>query len=112
MTVQVRLILGSGGARGLAHIGVIEWLQENGFEIRSIAGSSMGALIGGIYAAGELQTYKNWVTALEKKDVLSMLDLSFSSTGLFWSRPRTTANVRRWVGPARRAPGPRSRSAT
>ncbi len=79
----VSLVLGSGGARGLAHIGVIEWLQENGFEIRSIAGSSMGALIGGIYAAGELQTYKNWVTALEKKDVLSMLDLSFSSTGLF-----------------------------
>ena len=50
----VSLVLGSGGARGLAHIGVIDWLTGNGYEIRSIAGSSMGAMIGGIYAAGKL----------------------------------------------------------
>jgi NTE family protein len=48
----VSLVLGSGGARGLAHIGVIHWLEENDYKIRSIAGSSIGALIGGIYAAG------------------------------------------------------------
>jgi NTE family protein len=79
----VSLVLGSGGARGLAHIGVIEWLEQNGYRIESIAGSSMGALIGGIYAAGELDTYKNWVTALDKSDVVRLLDLSFGWSGLF-----------------------------
>ena len=75
-------MLGSGGARGLAHIGVINWLNENGYEINSISGSSMGALIGGIYAAGELQTYADWVTQLEKMDVLRLLDFSFGEGGL------------------------------
>lgn len=79
----VSLVLGSGGARGLAHIGIIEYLEEQGFAIRSIAGSSMGALVGGVYAAGELKAYKNWVLALEKTDVLRLLDLSFGWTGLF-----------------------------
>lgn len=81
-TTSVSLVLGSGGARGLAHIGVIEWLEENGYEIRSISGSSMGALVGGIYAAGELDTYKQWVTALDRSDVVRMLDLSFGWSGL------------------------------
>lgn len=79
---SVSLVLGSGGARGLAHIGVIEWLEENGYAIQSISGSSMGALIGGIYAAGELSTYKQWVTALDRSDVVRMLDLSFGWSGL------------------------------
>jgi NTE family protein len=78
----VSLVLGSGGARGLAHIGVINWLNENNFEIQSISGSSMGALIGGIYAAGKLQTYADWVTQLEKIDVLRLLDFSFGAGGL------------------------------
>ncbi len=78
----VSLVLGSGGARGLAHIGVIEWLDENGYEIRSIAGSSMGALVGGIYAAGKLDVYTRWVTALERMDVIRLLDFSFDSAGL------------------------------
>ncbi len=79
---SVSLVLGSGGARGLAHIGVIEWLEENGYEIKSISGSSMGALVGGIYAAGELDTYKQWVTALDRSDVVRMLDISFGWSGL------------------------------
>jgi len=53
----VSLVLGSGGARGLAHIGVIHWLEENGYDIRSISGASIGALIGGIYACGQLDVY-------------------------------------------------------
>jgi NTE family protein len=77
------LVLGSGGARGLAHIGVIECLEERGFEIASIAGTSMGALVGGIYASGKLETYTRWVTALEKMDVLRLLDPSFSRNSLF-----------------------------
>jgi NTE family protein len=78
----VSLVLGSGGARGLAHIGVIDWLNEQGYDIRSISGSSMGALIGGIYAAGKLHVYADWVTRLEKIDVLRLLDFSFGNGGL------------------------------
>ena len=79
----VSLVLGSGGARGLAHIGIIDWLTENGYEIRSLAGSSMGALIGGIHAAGKMDIFTRWVTDLHRLDVIRLLDLSFGSTGLF-----------------------------
>ena len=79
----VSLVLGSGAARGLAHIGVIECLIEHGYRIDSISGASMGALVGGIYAAGRLDSYKQWVLALEKMDVIRFLDLAFSSEGLF-----------------------------
>lgn len=78
----VSLVLGSGGARGLAHIGVIRWLDEHDYDIRSISGSSMGALIGGIYAAGHLDDYERWVRALEKMDVVRLLDFSFERNGL------------------------------
>jgi NTE family protein len=80
---SVSLVLGSGAARGLAHIGVIEWLNEHDYRIESIAGASMGALVGGIYAAGKLDSYKQWVLALETMDVIRFLDLAFSSEGLF-----------------------------
>lgn len=79
---NLSLVLGSGGARGLAHIGVIQVLEEQGYCIRSIAGSSMGALIGGIYAMGELDTYRDWVCALDRGDVIRLLDFSFGATGL------------------------------
>lgn len=79
----VSLVLGSGGARGLAHIGIIDWLNENGYQIQSIAGSSIGALIGGMYAAGKLDVYANWVIALEKMDVIRLLDISFERKSLF-----------------------------
>lgn len=79
---SVSLVLGSGGARGLAHIGIIDCLTEHGLDIRSIAGTSMGALVGGIYAAGKLDLYKNWVSTLERRDVIQLLDLSFSNNGL------------------------------
>lgn len=79
----VSLVLGSGGARGLAHIGVIRWLEAHDYAVRSIAGSSMGALIGGIYATGKLDVYTAWVSALERLDVLRLVDLSFARAGLF-----------------------------
>jgi len=78
----ISLVLGSGGARGLAHIGIIYWLEENGFDIRSVAGSSMGALIGGIYATGKLQVYEEWVRAINKFDILTLLDISLTKGGL------------------------------
>ncbi len=79
----VALVLGSGGARGLAHIGVIAELEARGLEINYIAGCSMGALVGGIYAAGELEAYTEWARKLERKDVIGLLDLSFGFQGLF-----------------------------
>lgn len=75
---KVSLVLGSGGARGLAHIGVIRCLEERGFEIGYIAGSSIGALIGGIYAAGKLDDYTDWVRELRKRDIVKLMDWSFS----------------------------------
>jgi len=79
---SVSLILGSGGARGLAHIGVIHWLEKNGFRIESISGCSMGALIGGIYAAGKLDEFESWVRAITKLDIIALLDISWSKSGL------------------------------
>ncbi len=79
----ISLVLGSGGARGLAHIGVIDVLEEQGFRIGSIAGTSMGALIGGIYARGQLDVYRHWVTALDRMDVVRLLDPSWGRNALF-----------------------------
>lgn len=80
---QVSLVLGSGGARGLAHIGVIHCLEDNGYNIRYISGTSIGALIGGIYAAGKLDEYTKWVKELDKTHVLRLLDWSFSHGAIF-----------------------------
>lgn len=79
----VSLALGSGGARGLTHIGVIRWLEDNGYEIRSIAGSSMGALVGGIHAIGKLDVYETWARKITKGAMLSLLDFSMGTAGLF-----------------------------
>lgn len=94
---RVSLVLGSGGARGLAHIGIIRWLEEAGYRIDSIAGASMGALVGGIYAAGKLDSYRDWVCALRSTDVLRFLDLSFSVGGLFKGE-RIIDTLREMVG--------------
>jgi len=79
---SVALALGAGGAKGLAHIGVIEEIEAQGFEIVAIAGSSMGALIGGIHAAGKLDVYRDWVCALARLDVLRLVDWTFTGGGL------------------------------
>ncbi len=81
MKKTISLVLGSGGARGLAHIGIIRWLEDNHFDIRSICGCSMGALIGGIYAAGKLDDYQQWVSALRKIDIVTLLDFSWKKSG-------------------------------
>ena len=79
---SVSLVLGSGGARGLAHIGIIHWLEENGFKIHSISGCSIGALIGGVYAAGQLDKFEQWVCAITKLEIISLLDISWKTSGL------------------------------
>ncbi|WP_415887668.1 patatin-like phospholipase family protein [Neptuniibacter sp. QD37_6] len=74
----VSLVLGSGGARGYAHIGAIEEIERRGYEIVSISGSSMGALVGGMHAAGKLNEYKEWVTSLNWMRVVRLLDFTLS----------------------------------
>ncbi|MGZ8804596.1 MAG: patatin-like phospholipase family protein [Microbacterium sp.] len=78
---RVALALGSGGARGYAHIGVIQVLEERGFDIVSVAGSSMGAAIGGLHAAGVLPDYTEWVSSLSQRDVLRLLDPALKAPG-------------------------------
>ena len=78
----VSLVLGSGGARGYAHIGVIEALQEKGYEIVSISGSSMGALVGGLYACGKLPEFKAWILSLDVYEVIKLIDFSFAKNGM------------------------------
>jgi NTE family protein len=78
---RIALALGSGGARGYAHIGAIQVLDERGFEIVAIAGSSMGALVGGLRAAGKLDDYTEWALGLSQLDVLRLLDPSLSAAG-------------------------------
>jgi len=76
-TRRVSLVLGSGGARGHAHLGVIRALEEKGLAIRNLAGTSMGAIIGGIHAADAIDTYTDWAYRLETRDVVKLLDFSF-----------------------------------
>ena len=75
---NVALVLSSGGARGLAHIGAIEEIEAQGYHITSVAGCSMGALIGGIYAAGKLKEFREWMKTIDRKKMLELTDFSFS----------------------------------
>ena len=93
----VSLVLGSGGARGLAHIGIIRWLEDHGYRIRSVSGCSMGALIGGIYAAGKLPEYEHWVRNVDKLGVFSLLDFTFGRGGLVKGE-KLIATLRELVG--------------
>ncbi|WP_369925527.1 patatin-like phospholipase family protein [Xanthomonas sp. NCPPB 2632] len=94
---RVALALGAGAAKGLAHIGAIEVLEERGFEIVAIAGTSMGALIGGIYGMGKLDIYRDWVSTLARFDVLRLVDWSFSGGG-FIKGDRIMAALRELIG--------------
>ena len=78
---NIALVLSSGGARGVAHIAIIEELLNSGHNITSISGSSMGAVIGGIYAAGKLPEFTSWLSDLDYWDVFNLLDFSISSKG-------------------------------
>ncbi|MGC8865873.1 MAG: patatin-like phospholipase family protein [Bacteroidales bacterium] len=82
MTKKAALVLSSGGARGFAHIGAIRVLRNYGFEISSVAGTSMGALVGGIFAAGRLDVYTHWMATLDKKSMLSLVDFTISPEGI------------------------------
>jgi NTE family protein len=93
----VALALGAGGAKGLAHIGVIEEIEAQGFQITAIAGTSMGALIGGVYAMGKLDVYRDWVCTLARLDVFKLLDWTFSGGGLIKGE-RIIGTLRELIG--------------
>jgi len=82
MKKNVALVLSSGGSRGCAHIGAINMLERNGYKITSVAGTSMGALVGGIYATGQLQQFEEWISSLDIMEVLRLIDFSISKKGL------------------------------
>jgi NTE family protein len=82
-TKRVALALGSGGARGYAHIGVIAELRDRGYEIVGVSGSSMGALVGGLHAAGALDEFAEWAKALSQSALLRLLDPAWRGPGFF-----------------------------
>jgi NTE family protein len=94
---KVHLVLGSGGARGIAHIGVIEALEEAGYEIGAITGTSIGAVVGGMYCAGHLPTYRNWLLTLSRTAVLRLFDFTISGRG-FVKGQKVYNTLRRLTG--------------
>ena len=82
MKQKIALVLSGGGARGIAHIGAIEELERQGYEISSIAGTSMGAVVGGVYAQGKLEEFKDWMLSLDRKKAFSLVDFTLSRQGL------------------------------
>jgi len=95
---KIHLVLASGGARGVAHIGVIERLEEEGYEIVEISGCSMGAVIGGLYAAGALDKYKEWLLNLQRADVFRLLDFTFAKHG-FLKGEKVFSTITDLIGP-------------
>ncbi len=95
---RVALALGSGGARGYAHIGVIETLTERGYEVVGITGSSMGAMIGGLHAAGRLDEFADWAKSLTQRTILRLLDPSITASGVLRAEKILDA-VRDIIGP-------------
>jgi NTE family protein len=95
---RVALALGSGGARGYAHIGVIEALRARDYEIVGIAGSSMGAMVGGLQAAGHLDEFADWAKSLTQRTILRLLDPAITAAGVLRAEKILDA-VRDILGP-------------
>lgn len=92
----VSLVLGSGGARGLAHVGIIRWLEDHNYKIVSISGSSIGALVGGFYAANKLDIYTDWLKSISTLEMLKLLD--FKGSGGFVSGKKLMKRLEELVG--------------
>lgn len=98
--MKIALVLGSGGARGYAHVGVIEELEARGHEVVGVAGTSMGALVGGVYAAGVLPEFTDYVRALKRADVLALTDFALGAPGLI-RLTRVVRELREYIGDVR-----------
>src|SRR5690606_42094300 len=97
---RIGLVLGSGGARGLAQIGVIEEIEARGLRIASIAGTSIGALVGGLHAAGKLGAYRDWLLGMDRNAMLRLQDPGWGRASLFTSK-RLVAALREVCGSPR-----------
>ncbi|MCK4813848.1 MAG: patatin-like phospholipase family protein [Candidatus Marinimicrobia bacterium] len=82
MKKNIALVLSSGGAKGFAHVGVIQALERHGFHITSVAGTSMGSLVGGLYATGEMENLLKFIDTLDLLEVLKLTDFTVSNKGL------------------------------
>ena len=82
MSRKAALVLSGGGARGMAHIGVIEELEKRNYEIVSVTGTSMGSVVGAVYAMGKLEEFKSWLYSLDKLKVFRLMDFTLSKQGL------------------------------
>ncbi len=94
---RIALALGGGGARGYAHIGAIEEITSRGWEVVAIAGTSMGAVVGGLYAAGGMDDYAQWARTLSRRDVMRLLDVTVGGPGMFRA-DRVMSEVRKRTG--------------
>lgn len=99
MKKKAALVLSGGGARGSAHIGVIEELQAQGYEISSVAGTSMGAVVGGMFAMGKLDAFKEWLCSLDRLKVFNLVDFSFGHLGLIKAE-RVLKTMKEFTGDA------------
>ncbi len=97
---NISLVLSSGGARGLVHIGAIQALEEAGFRITAIAGTSMGSLVAGMYACGSLDDYRTFMTGLTRLDVIRLMDLAVSKTGIIKGE-KVFSEMKRFIGNTR-----------
>ena len=97
MSKKVHLVLGSGGARGIVHIAVIEELEKRGYEIVEVIGCSMGAVIGGFYVSGYFKEYKEWLFSLSRSDVFDLMDFTFTKQG-FVKGEKIFAKLREMTG--------------
>lgn len=97
---RIGLVLGAGGARGLAQIGVIEELEARGLRVTSIAGTSIGALVGGLHAAGRLREYRDWLLGMDRNAMLRLLDPGWGRASLF-TGSRLVAALREVCGSPR-----------
>ena len=77
---KINLVLSGGGARGLAHIGVIKALKQKGYEIGSISGTSMGALVGGLEAYGKLEEYEKWITSKSLFEIIELMNINLKNS--------------------------------
>ena len=98
MSKSVRLVLGSGGVRGLAHIGAIREIEKHGYEIKSVIGCSVGAMVGGCYCAGKLDKFEEWVCSLSEWDVVRFMDFSLFSKNGMMKGDLLTDTLRELVG--------------
>ncbi|NYI40933.1 patatin-like phospholipase family protein [Demequina lutea] len=93
----IALALGSGGARGYAHIGVIEEIQARGWEIVGVSGTSMGAVVGGLYVGGAMESYRDWAVGLGRRDVMRLMDPGLGGAGVLRAS-RVMSKVKEHLG--------------